>query len=300
MLRQAQTSFPPIDRQRGFSLIEMMVAITVGLIVAAAAVALIVSIDQANSETIQSARLTGELRALATVVTDDIMRARRVNDPIAMVGQGTTKACPSSPKAPSDQPCYSMRTGDTAASAPDTDTSAPKCLAYGYSGLQANRNATTYDTKARTFVYHKVYFNSLSSSAGGLVLAQYTYDPNSVASGTALPTIDPGPTYTNDCSVTGATANPTRPQQLNSDQVNITSVCFSTGAGLNPAGATSGTCYFDTSTSPGKCTLNTTFTPKSNEIDLCIAGKLTSGGYYNKDVTQAFVQSIQVPSGPAN
>lgn len=71
---------------RGFTLIEMMIAIVVGMIAVAGALVLILAINRANSQTIQVARVSQELRALASVISDDIKRARRLHDPFYMVG----------------------------------------------------------------------------------------------------------------------------------------------------------------------------------------------------------------------
>lgn len=75
-------------RQRGFSLIELMVALVVTLIVTLAAVSFITSIARASSDGIRVTRLTQELRSLSEVMSREIRRARYVSDPIALVGLG--------------------------------------------------------------------------------------------------------------------------------------------------------------------------------------------------------------------
>lgn len=79
---------PTGNAQRGFSLIELMVALVVGLIVSGAAIGFVVSIAKANSEDIQVTRLTQELRSVSEVITKEIRRARFVVDPIGNVAQG--------------------------------------------------------------------------------------------------------------------------------------------------------------------------------------------------------------------
>lgn len=69
------------SRSRGFSMVELMVAMVLGLIVVAAVVNLVMSIIQSNNQTIQATRLTQELRATAQVIASDIKRARSVDDP---------------------------------------------------------------------------------------------------------------------------------------------------------------------------------------------------------------------------
>lgn len=73
---------------RGFTLIEMMVAMVLGLIVISAVLAFIFSLIRANSETVLSTRLNQELRATMAVIASDVRRARGMKDPISSVGQG--------------------------------------------------------------------------------------------------------------------------------------------------------------------------------------------------------------------
>jgi prepilin-type N-terminal cleavage/methylation domain-containing protein len=68
-------------RSQGFSLVELMVAMVLGLIVVAAVVNLVMSIIRSNNQTIQATRLTQELRATAQVIASEIKRARSVDDP---------------------------------------------------------------------------------------------------------------------------------------------------------------------------------------------------------------------------
>ncbi|GAA4862157.1 hypothetical protein GCM10023332_12760 [Luteimonas vadosa] len=72
-------------KQSGVTLVEMMVAIVVGLIVIAAVLALIVSIMKANRQSIEATRLMQEMRATAAVIASDVRRARGVTDPLATV-----------------------------------------------------------------------------------------------------------------------------------------------------------------------------------------------------------------------
>lgn len=70
-------------RQRGFSLVELMVATVVGLIVSAAVLALVIAIIRSNRQTLQSTRLNQELRATLGVIANDLRRARAVDDPLS-------------------------------------------------------------------------------------------------------------------------------------------------------------------------------------------------------------------------
>ncbi|HWU70427.1 MAG TPA: prepilin-type N-terminal cleavage/methylation domain-containing protein [Pseudoxanthomonas sp.] len=74
--------FPSRRQAAGFTLIEMMVALVVGLIVTIAVIAFIVAIMRSNNQTIQATRMTQELRAMLAVVANDLKRARSVADPL--------------------------------------------------------------------------------------------------------------------------------------------------------------------------------------------------------------------------
>ena len=74
--------------QSGVTLVELMIALTVGLIVIGATIALVVSLMRSNNESIRAMRLSQEMRALADVASMEIRRARSLKDPLANVGQG--------------------------------------------------------------------------------------------------------------------------------------------------------------------------------------------------------------------
>jgi len=71
-------------RSGGFSLVELMVALVVGLIVVGAVLALITAIMKSNRETLQSTRLNQELRATMAVIAGDLRRSRGVGDPLTI------------------------------------------------------------------------------------------------------------------------------------------------------------------------------------------------------------------------
>lgn len=144
---------------RGFSLVEMMVAVVIGLIVTAGAVGLIVSIDRANSETIQATRINLELRALASVIGDEIKRARHLHDPVFFVGQG----------------------GASNGTFDFVDTSTAGCILYGYQG------ATLNDTSVTSAVnnYEAVYLQT-TGGIGSIVFARSTTAVACNTAGTTL------------------------------------------------------------------------------------------------------------------
>ena len=104
-------------RAAGFSLVELMVAMALGLIVVGAVIALVLSIIQSNNQTIQATRLTQELRATAAVIAADIRRARGVGDPLAAAKQGN--------------PFAAILLDGVANPA---DGTVGTCLSYGYAG----------------------------------------------------------------------------------------------------------------------------------------------------------------------
>ncbi len=81
---------PPKRGQAGVTLVELMIAMVVGLIVIGAAIALIVSLMRSNNDSIRSMRLSQEMRAVADIVTMEVRRARSLVDPLSNVGQGAT------------------------------------------------------------------------------------------------------------------------------------------------------------------------------------------------------------------
>jgi Tfp pilus assembly protein PilV len=145
---------------RGFSLIELMVSIFIGMLVALGAVSLIVAIDSANSETIQSARVDQEMRALASVIADEIKRARRLHDPITYVGQG----------------------GTTSGTFDTVDTSTAGCILYGYQDATLDSAAANQD-----FVnnYETIYL-STTGGFGSVIFAKGTSAVSCTTAGTTL------------------------------------------------------------------------------------------------------------------
>jgi len=256
-----------IGNTRGFSLIELMISVTIGLIVAAGAVGLIVSIDRANSETIQATRLTQELRALSGVIADDLKRTRRMYDPYAAVGQGTTANCPTSAPTTPAQPCYTYSTDPTGATA-------TQCVTYGYTGTTSG--TTVYNYRSIRRVVN-------GSGVGTIVVDQNVAIDGGTAGTTLLTAVQAG-----TCPIPNATT-----YTLSSNEVDITSVCFSSFADGK-------TCYFNTANST--CELNATAVsaPAGNEIDICVAGNLRAGDSTTTKVTRAFLQPVYIRSTSVN
>lgn len=62
-------------RNRGFTLIELMVALVLGLVVIGGVMGVFISTYQANAQNIKSVRLNEEMRAVMSLMTRDIRRA---------------------------------------------------------------------------------------------------------------------------------------------------------------------------------------------------------------------------------
>jgi prepilin-type N-terminal cleavage/methylation domain-containing protein len=124
--------------QRGVTMIELMVALVAGLIVSAAALALVASIIKSNSETVRATRLTSELRATAEVIARDLKRARSMQDPISNVSL-----------SPLVTACNTI------------DVSTAGCVTYGYDCTSAT--AGTFNAVA--LASNKVYFDTASGAA---------------------------------------------------------------------------------------------------------------------------------------
>ena len=113
-----RTRSPARAGMQGLSLIELMVALAIGLIVIGGVLGLVLSIIRSNNQTIQATRLTQELRAIAAVIASDIKRAGGVIDPMTVATANAGK--PLNPFA--------------------TITSTGTCLRYGYANAAEGKN----------------------------------------------------------------------------------------------------------------------------------------------------------------
>ena len=77
---------PSCTKQTGFSLIELMISLVLGLILIGSVLTLVVSIMGSNAETIRATRLTQELRTLVEVIGREAERARFMADPLSNIG----------------------------------------------------------------------------------------------------------------------------------------------------------------------------------------------------------------------
>jgi prepilin-type N-terminal cleavage/methylation domain-containing protein len=150
---------------RGFSLIELMVATVIGMIVAAGAVGLIVAISRSNSETIQATRINQELRALASVISNEIKRGRRLHDPVVAVGQGASTAGTFDLIDTSQQ---NATPGD--------------CILYGYQDTTLSDGVANEDAVNN---YEAIYLSTVNG-VGSIVFAKGTSAVGCTTAGTTL------------------------------------------------------------------------------------------------------------------
>jgi prepilin-type N-terminal cleavage/methylation domain-containing protein len=72
-------------RTRGFTLVELLVALALGLVVIAAALGFFLQLVRAGSETVLSMRLQQELRTTMALVVSEVRRARASGTEISVV-----------------------------------------------------------------------------------------------------------------------------------------------------------------------------------------------------------------------
>jgi prepilin-type N-terminal cleavage/methylation domain-containing protein len=124
---------------RGFSLVEMMISLVLGLIVVGAALTLVVSIVRANSETVQATQLTSDLRAVLGLVTKEVQRARYMSDPLTNVGLEDLAVNPNN--------------------VIDDDTAG--CIRFSYYDADPNRDGSTADAANRAVAIRRNVVNGV-------------------------------------------------------------------------------------------------------------------------------------------
>lgn len=73
------------NTQRGFTLVELLISVTIGLLITSATIFIYVSVAQSSTITLKASKLNQELAALLTVMTNDIRRAGYSNDGLANI-----------------------------------------------------------------------------------------------------------------------------------------------------------------------------------------------------------------------
>ena len=80
---------------QGYSLIELMISVVLGLILIGSVLSLVISVMGSSAQTVTQTRLTQELRTLVEVIGREAERARLMTDPIQTVGNPPDPADPS-------------------------------------------------------------------------------------------------------------------------------------------------------------------------------------------------------------
>jgi prepilin-type N-terminal cleavage/methylation domain-containing protein len=148
--------------QRGFSLIELMVSVVLGLLLVAAVLSLVVSVTKTNAETIRSTRLTQELRTLLEVVSREVTRARYIEDPLANVGAGVAADMRMNIIDDGDSVGVDVDNDGIPVAGPGVtnptetaaaDAAANGCLRLAYFDPDPDRNPATNNPRIRTVVF---------------------------------------------------------------------------------------------------------------------------------------------------
>lgn len=131
-----------IKHQAGLTIVELMVGVLVGIIILAGVLNVFIATVSSSNESLQSARLNQELRAIMTIMVDDIRRAGY---------WGSASNSTSNPFAnPSANTSLQVR--DTAASGNIEATSGP-CIVFVYDATFRGGTAGTVDASEDYFGY---------------------------------------------------------------------------------------------------------------------------------------------------
>ena len=156
-------------RASGFSLIELMVALVVGLIVVGSALAMTVSIIHTNSENVRYTRLTQELRAVGEIVARELRRSRAINDPITHIGRPDLDPGP-----------YNI-----------FDTSNKSCAIYAYEGPAEPHRVIRWNSATKKVILAKAdVATNLTCAATGDALNSAQIDITDFCILNALPAAD--------------------------------------------------------------------------------------------------------------
>mgnify|MGYP001818328772 FL=1 len=72
-----------LKTQRGFTLVELLISVTIGLLVTSATIFIYISVAESSTITLKASKLNQELAAVLTVMTNDIRRAGYSNAALA-------------------------------------------------------------------------------------------------------------------------------------------------------------------------------------------------------------------------
>jgi prepilin-type N-terminal cleavage/methylation domain-containing protein len=198
---------------RGFTLVELMVALVAGLIVSAAVLSFFLSSMKSNGEYVQSTRLTQELRNTLDLMTRDLRRAGYDDDGLRFMGNANS----------SDFTPVCL----TASGAPTTCLGAGSegdCILYAYDRTYANGETTPQYTLGN--------LDYANGELRGLRLRSYTINGVStgvveyaVSSGTTAPACGgAGPAYSSSNTYPGCNSTSLWCPLSDPTRINITSL----------------------------------------------------------------------------
>ena len=160
-----------MKQQQGYTLIEIMISLLIGLIILGATINIYVGTVGSSANTIKSARLNHDLESVMTLMVNDIKRAGYWGGAIVNPGDGTHDC--TNPTTGTGKPCDNPFTqAATNIQIPSND-----CILYSYdaddSGKNTIRNATD-DVDANEFYGFKLVNNSISIRKTGSTTADCT------------------------------------------------------------------------------------------------------------------------------
>ncbi|BBL69501.1 PilW family protein [Methylogaea oryzae] len=109
-------------RHGGFTLVELLVGMVIGMTVLAAITQIMVSSNSTNLDTLRMVRFNQEMRSVMNLMTSDIRRAGFNAYAVSQVGQGTTMA----------NPFGGLSVDDVAISTASPGPLSGGCIRYGY------------------------------------------------------------------------------------------------------------------------------------------------------------------------
>ena len=150
-----------LRQPRGFTLVELMVAMVAGLLVSAAVLSFFLSSMKSNGDYVQSTRLTQDLRNTLDLLTRDVRRAGSDDDALRYVGN--TNVSPFTPI------CLANGSSTTCLGAGGTGN----CLIYAYDRTYPNGGTTVTGTPGTldtaTAEARGIRFRSVTNAEGRTV-----------------------------------------------------------------------------------------------------------------------------------
>ncbi len=156
----------------GFSVIELLIGLVIGLIVSTSLIVFISSALKANNDTVKSMKLNQELRSLSEIIVRDLRRARGMRDPLVNVGSVCDSIAATSTTA---DDCVGLAFRNV-------NLSTAGCAVYGYDSLDNNNFRST--RLVTTSNVGSVWFNrgttAQTCNSGGVQISSSAIDIESL------------------------------------------------------------------------------------------------------------------------